>query len=656
MRIATVPAALLLAFAAVGRADAAAETDVKPGPTVMSAEEKAIVANVAGGAQHGVILIDETDSNDDRGAMSQTAYHLRAKILSQEGRGLADITIPVDRGPTDLRRWWGRTIFPDGRVIDLPESALKMQSVAKSAAGEMQEYKGALPGVVPGCVIDYGWIVERDGFYRTTRVVLQREWPVRSFRYRWSPNRYEPAAYTLSRAGGLAIDVKRDGRAVLVTARDLDPVPGEPHMPPLDEARATATFYYSTKDNADEYWDHVAKRIDAELKQFLGSNAAVRDTLEILAIPEGVPLGDKLRIAYDWLGANVTNTTLLSAEEEEAHDDRGGDSINAKQVLKAKEASPQQLDFLFAGMARALGADARIVLAVDRTGHFWNKPLKSIGQFTFTFVAVRSPGAQDDTLVFVDAGSGLPYGQVPWRATGVQALICGATGSSSAVIPPASPKVNRTDAHVTLAFTDDNQALLVTWARTAQGAAGLEYRRWLRDLDARKRKETLDALCGSSARTEVTAAELPELDKPSAPFQIKCGLEQSEMNIGSDIATYSLALTGPWSPEIPQFPSPTRVHPVIFDFPRADIVAFDVSAPHGFKPKDPPAAVALESQYGKYHLVVTATPTGFHVDRAFAMTVLLAKPDEYGALRKFFDDVRKADAVAVTFERDGAGR
>jgi hypothetical protein len=40
------------------------------------------------------------------------------------------------------------------------------------------------------------------------------------------------------------------------------------------------------------------------------------------------------------------------------------------------------------------------------------------------------------------------------------------------------------------------------------------------------------------------------------------------------------------------------------------------------------------------------------VDRAYALTVLLAKPAEYGALRKFFDDVRKADATTIVFERD----
>jgi hypothetical protein len=115
-------------------------------------------------------------------------------------------------------------------------------------------------------------------------------------------------------------------------------------------------------------------------------------------------------------------------------------------------------------------------------------------------------------------------------------------------------------------------------------------------------------------------------------------------------------LIGPWWPETPQFTSATRVHPVIFDFPRVDIVGIDIAAPHGFKPKEAPAPVTLESGFGRYQLAVAKTATGFHVDRALALSVLIVKPEEYGALRKFFDDVRRADETTVTFERDGAAR
>lgn len=653
-RAAAVAAALLAAIAPLARA-ASTEIEVKPGPKVMLPEEKSITADVAKGSQHGVILLEEAFQNDDIGTNAQLDYHMRAKILSPEGRGLADIAIPVERGTSDLKTFWGRTILPDGSVLELPQSELKVQSVVKSSMGSQQELKGALPGVVPGCVIDYGYVLRSDaGFSR--RIFLQKEWPVRSIRYRWVPSRYAPAAYVTSRAEGRAIKVVHDNKSVLVTGQDLDPVPDEPDMPPLDSVRASATLYYTNTDDAKEYWEHSAKRIDGELKTFVGGGGAIKDALAEAGIPAGAPLAQKLQAAYEWLGKNVKNTFLMSAEEEESDEKRDNEAYNARTVLAAKKASPRQMDYLFAGMARALGAEANIVFAADRTDRFWNKSFKSMEQFDYAFVAVHVPGASGDPLVFVDAGSGLPYGQLPWRATGASALLCSAKGSSIVLIPVPSPATNRSDTHVTLAFSDDNETMTAKWARTANGAGGMDYRRWLRDLDPRERKEKLDRICGASGSTEVSAAELPELEEVSAPFQIACDTEKSDMRITEDTGSYSLHVSGPWWPDTPEFTAATRVHPVLFKYPRADIVGIDVEAPHGFTPKDPPAAIELTSPYGRYQLSVTKTPTGFHVDRAFALTVLVAKTEEYAAVRKFFEDVGKADETTVSFVRHGEAK
>jgi hypothetical protein len=634
-------------------AGSATELEIAPGPAVMSEAEKAIVTDVAKDLEHGVVLIEETVRNDDYGSIVEISYHLRAKILSPEGRGLADVVISTERGEGDLRTWWGRTILPDGQVKELPENELKSQSVAKSASGERRELRGALPGVVPGCVIDYGYVIHVEGYQRSTRVFLQRSWPVRSLRYRWIPDHGRAAAYVLSRSEGLSVAAKYDSKSVLVTAQNLNPVPEEPHMPPLDEARASATFYYTSNDKSQEFWDLEAKRAERSLKSFFGGSWIMKEVLADLHLSPDASLDDRLRATYAWIGQNVKNTRLMSAEEEEAADRRDNEAYTAKRVLQAKEASPRQLAYLFAGMARGLGAEANVVYAVDRTDRFWNKSLKSMDQFSYALVAVRAPGAPDDQVVLVDAGSGLPYGIVPWEATGTAALVCTPKGSASIVVPPASPRDNRSDVHVALAFSDDNETMTATWDRRSIGASGMGYRRWLRNLNIRERKETLDKLCGAAGMTEVTSATLPHLEEPSAPFQIACVSEDSSTQITDAIDRYTLHVSGPWWTAVPEFTAATRVHPIVFDYPQVELIAIDVTAPHGFQPKPAPAPIKLESPYGRYEFVAKATPTGFHVDRAFALTVLTAKAAEYDALRKFLDDVRNADRTPVSFERTG---
>jgi hypothetical protein len=344
---------------------------------------------------------------------------------------------------------------------------------------------------------------------------------------------------------------------------------------------------------------------------------------------------------------------LRSAEEEEADVSEKKETYNAKTVLKAKEASPGQFALLFVGMARALGADANVVFGVDRTDRFWNKGFKSMEQFSYIFVAVRAPGEPDDKLVFVGPGSGLPYGVLPWRTTGTTALMFTAKGGLPVVVPAAAAAVNREDTHASLSFSDDNETTFVRWDRSSAGSAGADSRSWLRGLDARERKETLEGLCGASGSIEVTGAELPGLDDGTAPFRIACELEEPNTSMAEGNASFSVPWTGPWWPPAPEFAEVVRVHPVVFDYPKVEIVVVDISAAHGFKPKEAPAPVKLETPYGRYLRFVTTTPKGYRVDRLFALTTVAVATNEYDALRKFLDDVKRADQTRVTFERIG---
>ena len=120
---------------------------VEPGPQVISAEERAIEPDPSSGAEHAVILLEETDRIEDELRDSRTSYHVRAKILSNEGRDLANVEIPYMARDGVLRRWWGRTILPDGTVRELKEEELDRQSVMKTAWGEVRAMKGALPEI-----------------------------------------------------------------------------------------------------------------------------------------------------------------------------------------------------------------------------------------------------------------------------------------------------------------------------------------------------------------------------------------------------------------------------------------------------------------------------------------------------------------------------
>jgi hypothetical protein len=658
------PSAILVAAALVAApvwAKPISDMEIKPGPSTISAAEAAVVADPATGSQHGVILVQETVRNENIGSSGvyEISHHMRAKILSPEGRGLADVEIPGLRSDSDLKSWWGKTILPDGTVLELKEEDLKRQVLVKQGSRKVRTVKAALPGVVPGCVVDFGYVVDGIGYFPIDRVVLQKEWPVRLLRYKWMPLGQLSAAYVTAHIDGKSVEVKPERGSVLITARNLAPVSDEPYMMPVDEIRASVTLYYSeSNEKPEEYWDAMAKTVESDLKRFVGNGSAIQAAIASMQLPPDGSLPKRLEAAYDWLSRNVTNTGFMSAEEEEAYDEKWDDaSFTAKSVLATKRATPRQHDYLFAGVARALGAVAEVVFATDRTRKFWSRGLKSMGQFPYTFTAVRAPGEPDDKFVFVDSGSGLPYGVVPWRATGAATLVCTPRGAQSFVIPPALPKVNRVDTKVTVVFGEEGETQTAKWYRNAGGAAGLDYRRWLRDLDPDERGEKVESLCrGGRTDVEIVSSEVPGLSESAGPFELACDVDLGESGITEEISRYTYSFIGPWWPPTPEFPSATRAGTVVFEYPFAHIVAVDVAAPVGFKSGTVPPPFELNGPFGHYQLVVEKTKTGFHVDRGLMLYALVVNLADYPALRSFFQDVAKHDKALLTFERDRSAR
>lgn len=652
--IRAVAAAAGLAAALAALAGKKTDVTIVPGSKLISASEAAIAADPSHGMQHGVVLLEETERDESLGTGYALTYHLRAKILSPEGRSLADVLVPVERGASELKTWWGRTLLPDGQVLELPQSDLIVQQAAKTVFGTTKVLKAALPGVVPGAVIDYGFTVRGEGYYPYTVVALEREWPVKALRYRWAPSRLMPAAYTSSHLEGKAVKVERDSDSVLVSGYDFVPVLEEPDMPPGGEVRASITFYYGSEESVEDYWNLEAKRAQTRIKLF-ATTGPIKEAIDEMQIPAGATLDAKLKTAYDWIGAHVKNTWLRTAEEEERGvlDDDEKTADDARAILGAHEGTGRQLDMLFIGMARALGAEATLIYAPDRTERFWQIGLKSMEQFGYTFAAVRPMGAGDDAWTIVDPGSGLPYGDLPWRATGATGFLCLPKGKGSFVIPVSSPTRNRADTHVTISFSDENDSMLAKWSRTGQGSSGMGTRRWLRQLDPDVRKKRLDELCGGIGSTEVVAAELPGLDEPTASYQIACDLEIPDTSIDEGTTSYALQVLGPWWPETPAFTAPTRTLPVIFDYPKVDILGIDVEAPHGFTAGTLPAPVKIESPFGRYEFVTQKTEKGVRVDRAFALFPLMVKAAEYDALKDFLQKVGNADHTRVPFKRAG---
>jgi hypothetical protein len=653
--------AFLVLFPAAASSAAFAARDafkVAPGPAAMSDEEKAIQPDPARGAEHGVILVEETDRNDNLGRWMEISFHQRAKILSNEGRRLADITIPFDIDADQLSQWWARIILPDGKVIEVPKEELTEQAVVKTRGEEYKTLKVALPGVVPGAVIDYGFTLRTAEFLEPDTVWLQREWPVQLLRYRWAPYARLASGYLCRRIAGLDVTpTVKDGK-VVIEARDIRPVPDEPMMPPRAESKASAVFYYySSELDAHEYWDAIAKVVELENGFFL-SKAAVNELVERAAPPAGEAVTPKLQAVYDWLGANIEDVTTRTMEAEElagrAKDRREEDT--ARFVMQKRRGETFQIAQLFVGAARKLGAEAWIALAADRTENYFNKALLSLGQFEWALVAVRTPDGPQDRFVFLAPGSGLPYGELPWWLTGVDVLVAAKEGPLPVRVPASEAPDNVGTTQAKITFSPEGDTADVSWTTRGTGQHG--YSRWraLRRMKPDEREKELLEICGAGGGLEISDARAEGLAEVPATERISCTGELLAANVEAGIARYSFAIGGPWIPALPDLRPGPRRFPVVFDFPSTERTTIEVEAPAGFEPDRAPLAERLGTVYGSYALTVTRTERGFRVERELTLPRLNVPPESYTGLVGFLDGVRRGDATTLPFQRKAEGR
>ncbi len=647
--VATVTA---LVLAPAGAAPKKTDIVIEPGPAQMTEAERALAPDPAGGAEHAIILSLDVERDDRRGTGYEKGVHLRAKIHSNEGRGLADVEIPItDTGK--LKQWWGRTILPDGTVLELAESDLKRQTAARAEGREASVLKAALPGVVPGAVIDYGYVLLDDGMPWIETVDLQRPWKVERLRYRWRASDWLQAAYRPKRLDGLTADIQKDREAILVTAERIPPMKEEPHMPPPDESRASVTLYYiAPYTSYDRFWEDLGRRVDVGLKRFLGRDKPLREI--VASLPEG-PLEKRLEAAYDWVEANIKREGLLSAEEVESGSSEKEEDArsNVTTLLEKKAGSFYEVAALYIGLARLLGAEAYLVFAPDRTERYWDPNLRSTYSFDYLLVAVQPPAEGEGKTIFADPGSGLPFGEVPWWIAGVPAMLCTPKGGKPATIPLSDMRKNTIEARANVSFTRDLDTQRGLWTRVAKGQSAYASRHSLRRTAPDERQERIDGYCGAGTEFEVREANAADLDRLGGELKIRCDASREGLGIDPEVDRLQVAFGGPWISALPELgAAPERQFPVVFDYPWVAVEEVIVNAPPGYEPEGTPfEPVRVDSPYGRYQLRVDVSETAYRIQRMVVLGAVIVQVPEVPKLRAFLDDARRHDRTPLVFQR-----
>lgn len=647
---AVVVVALGTAAAGGSLATSGADFEIAAGPSAITDEERALVADPSRGLENALILMEETERHED---LNRITYHLRVKILSTEGRSLGNVEIPYDAEDGDVRDWWGKTILPDGTVIELAQDQLHRQVVVSNQTRRIVHVKGVLPGVVTGSVIDYGYTYIGN-LLRLGRIDLEQRLPVKEFRYRWvAHSRASEADIVLRGAEGLDVSVVKRGKSVLIIGKNFPPLEEEPRMPPVVEAYSAAYPTYGESATIED-WDDTARRLEDRTKRFLAKPGTLKEVIAGLSMPPDADLQTKARVVYNWIGDNITNRSLRTVEEVETESERKeNDASNtAAHVLQSRQAWASQLDLLFIGFIRALGGRAYNVGVANRTIRgSWDPGTVDRGRLTDGVVAVGTASDAPETFTLSDPGSGLPYGQIPWWYTGGKGLLALNDHARAIEVRPSPPDQNLANTTMTITFPND-ASLHMVWTRTLEGQQGYSERRALRQSPPEERRSRIDKLCGASSRFELSQAAAPNLDTLTAPLTLVCEGNYGSKRDDPDLVIYRYVLDGVWLDASERFTAPKRRYPIVFPFAKTDRQSLDVHSPPGFEPRGkPPADVSVTSPFGSYSLTFSTDGASFHIERTATLSEIWIPPSQYEAFRTFLAKIARADASVLEFQK-----
>ncbi|MBV8905397.1 MAG: DUF3857 domain-containing protein, partial [Acidobacteriia bacterium] len=187
--------------------------------------------------------------------------YVRLKIFTARGKEkYGTVQIPY-WGKSVITGVEGRTIKPDGTVLELKRDAIFDKVAEKQKGFKTRVVSFAMPGVEPGAIIEYRWTHNLGEFInRYTPLAVQSEYPVREVTFHikpvsgtwvhWPAMRYMPFG---CKPESVAQEVNGFTQ---FTLHNIPAFVEEPWMPPEYSARQWILIYYEENDNTgkDKFW------------------------------------------------------------------------------------------------------------------------------------------------------------------------------------------------------------------------------------------------------------------------------------------------------------------------------------------------------------------------------------------------------------------
>jgi hypothetical protein len=597
------------------------------------------------------IILYRLYESDDNESTEYT--YKRIKIFSEEGKKYANVEIPYDRGFWHVVDLKGRTIHPDGSIVNFDGKTYD-KMVYKQGKTKYQVKTFNLPDVQVGSIIEYKYKLRyEEGYAIAPEWIVQDELYERQAKFRYTPYKGQVLGsrafagtrvqWSISLPKGVEPKPKgnQQGSVIELEMSDIPAFIEEPFMPPASALHQRVRFFYFDGDlkGPDEYWNRYGREWSSGVEKFAGQRKYAQQVAAEAAGSES-DSEQKLRKVYARVQQvrNLTYERGLSKEEMQKLSLKEGKG--ADDVLKQNAGYGYQIARAFLAMVRAQGFDASMAIVTDREKVFFEQNIPDMGQLTHELVVVNLKGKE----IFLDPGTRFaPFGVLRWRYSASRGMRQAKKDVTFVTTPPPDAADNATQrvADLTLSPTGDLKGKLTL---TFSGQDALSRRLGALETDEAGRNKDLEdevkywMPTGAVVKMESASGWTNSAEPLTATLSI------DSPGFATGAGKRMVMPTGIFqSSSKALFPHAERNQAIYFPYPYSEKDDVKVTLPAGMQVEALPGNAGISVNYVDYNWDRSKAANTLTLKRNFMLKMNGFRKEDYGAIKNFFDILKSTD-------------
>lgn len=592
-----------------------------------------------------------------QGDMPQTFedQYVRIKIFTERGvEKYSTVDLATVR-KTSITTLLGRTIKPDGTIVELEKATIFERDVVKAGDVRVRTRSFSMPNVEVGDIIEYQWReITDNSFANYQRLYFQRDIPTWKITYHVKPSEMagrlgyimQSQAYNVTHSG-----FQPEPQGYFATyVEDAPAFTEEPYMPPGDQVRSWLLLYYSLRGDTDaeKFWNKHGKELYSEYHKDMKPDGTIKK-----AVASIVDAADDDAAKVDKI------LQFCRTEIQDIYHDRFGVSAEQRADMKENKGpgdtyerrmgTSYQINMLFGSLLEAAGLEVRVAQLPRRDDRFFDERFLNPYFLNGYAMAVRVDGEWR----FYDAGS--PYvspGMLLWPEEGVLALVTDPKRPEFVRTPLTEPEGTTDSRFAELELAPDG-TLSGSIREVVTGHRGVSAKRIYDGLSEDERVERVTKRLQNRLSTaEVTDVVINNADSVDGVFSYSYKISVP----GYAVPTGKRLFLQPSFFErntSARFATSERKHDIYFSYPFSEKDHVVIRMPEGYELEDAEAPQSFQlGEFGEYTVRLATTSTGNLIyNRTFVWGVggmLLFPASSYPQLKGAFDEMHKQDEHMVT--------